>query len=38
VSEHDELIGTELAATVKTGAFCSHEPDPRDPLAWHVDQ
>ncbi|HYF28143.1 MAG TPA: hypothetical protein VD931_20530, partial [Baekduia sp.] len=37
VAEHDELLGRELTATVRTGTFCLYEPDPRRPVTWEVD-
>jgi len=36
VAEHDVALGHYLAATIKTGAFCSYSPDPRDALAWEL--
>ena len=27
-------LGQHLGATVRTGYFCSYEPDPRVPIAW----
>jgi hypothetical protein len=35
--EHDPILARELDATVRTGAFCVHQPDPRHPLGWSVD-
>jgi hypothetical protein len=37
VAEHDADIGLELEATVHTGTFCRHEPDPRRPVEWRVE-
>ncbi len=37
IAEHDPVLARELDATVRTGTFCMHEPDPRHPLAWRVD-
>ncbi len=34
-SEHPAL-GEHLAATVRTGTFCSYAPDPRSPVRWDV--
>jgi hypothetical protein len=28
------LLGRHLAATVRTGRYCSYVPDPRAPIAW----
>jgi hypothetical protein len=33
--EHPAL-GEHLAGTVRTGAFCSYTPDPRNPVRWDV--
>jgi DNA-binding SARP family transcriptional activator len=38
IREHDEPLGLELAATVRTGSFCAHEPDARHPVRWQVEQ
>ena len=32
----DADLGAELEATVHTGLFCRHEPDPRRPVHWEV--
>ncbi len=32
----DAELGAELEATVHTGLFCRHEPDPRRPVHWEV--
>ena len=37
VGERDEELGRHLQGTVRTGTFCSYEPDPSEPLAWTVD-
>jgi hypothetical protein len=37
VGDHDAGLGRELDSTVRTGTFCAYEPDPRRPVAWHVD-
>jgi hypothetical protein len=37
IGEHDERLGLELAATVRTGTFCVHEPDARHPVRWEVE-
>jgi hypothetical protein len=28
-------LGRHLAATIRTGRYCSYTPDPRAPIAWH---
>jgi DNA-binding SARP family transcriptional activator len=38
ISDHDKPLGLELAATVRTGTFCAHEPDARHPVRWEVEQ
>jgi AAA ATPase domain len=37
VGEHDPILARELEATIRTGAYCMHQPDPRHPLGWRVD-
>jgi hypothetical protein len=37
IAAEDESLGRELETTVHTGYFCRYEPDPRHPVAWHVD-
>ncbi len=34
IAEHSPSLGRHLAATVRTGTFCSYEPDPRVPVTW----
>ena len=29
-------LGAHLAATVRTGRYCSYTPDPRAPVAWEL--
>jgi hypothetical protein len=36
VEERDAELGRILQATVRTGTFCSYEPDPSEPLQWTV--
>jgi AAA ATPase-like protein len=36
IEEHHPELGRELAATVRTGTFCVHEPDRRRPVSWEV--
>ena len=37
ITEHDPILARELETTVRTGIFCVHEPDPRHPLEWRVE-
>jgi hypothetical protein len=32
----DPALGRHLAATVRTGRYCSYTPDPRAPITWEV--
>jgi hypothetical protein len=34
IAEHSPSLGRHLAATVRTGTFCSYQPDPRVPMTW----
>ncbi len=34
ITEHDPALGQYLAATIKTGTFCSYRPDPRVAMVW----
>jgi hypothetical protein len=34
IATHDATLGRHLAATVKTGTFCSYDPAARAPLVW----
>ncbi len=34
ITEHDPALGQYLAATIKTGTFCSYGPDPRVAMVW----
>ncbi len=36
ITEHDPALGQYLAATIKTGTFCSYNPDPRVAVAWEL--
>jgi len=29
-------LGTHLAATIRTGRYCSYTPDPRAPITWQI--
>jgi hypothetical protein len=37
IDEIDPDVGQELAATIRTGTFCSYEPDRRRPVVWQVE-
>ena len=34
IAEHSPSLGRHLAVTVRTGTFCSYQPDPRVPVTW----
>jgi tetratricopeptide (TPR) repeat protein len=36
IGEMDSSLGDELDATIRTGTFCSYEPDRRRPISWRV--
>ena len=36
IAEMDSGLGDELEATIRTGTFCSYEPDRRRPVSWQV--
>jgi tetratricopeptide (TPR) repeat protein len=36
IGEMDPNLGDELDATIRTGTFCSYEPDRRRPISWRV--
>jgi tetratricopeptide (TPR) repeat protein len=36
IEEMDPGLGDELKVTIRTGTFCSYEPDRRRPVSWHV--
>jgi tetratricopeptide (TPR) repeat protein len=38
IDEMDSDLGQELSATIRTGTFCSYEPDRRRPVSWEVDR
>jgi hypothetical protein len=38
IGEMDSELGQELVATIRTGTFCSYEPDRRRPVAWQVER
>ena len=37
IAEHDDVLGRELEATVRTGTFCSYQPDVRRPVTWRIE-
>ena len=37
IGEMDEPSAQELAATIRTGTFCSYEPDRRRPISWTIE-
>jgi hypothetical protein len=38
IAEIDSELGQELVATIRTGTFCSYEPDRRRPVSWQVER
>lgn len=38
IAAHDRVLGEHLAATVRTGYFCSYLPDPRASGGWDVSE
>lgn len=36
ISEHHETLGEHLDNAVRTGAYCSYQPDPRVPTRWTI--
>jgi len=34
IAQNDAALGDELSRCIRTGAFCSYEPDPDPPIAW----
>jgi tetratricopeptide (TPR) repeat protein len=36
IAEQDRALGDHLAATIRTGTFCSYVPDPRAPISWRL--
>jgi len=36
IGEHHPALGQHLAATIKTGTYCSYTPDIRTPISWQV--
>jgi tetratricopeptide (TPR) repeat protein len=36
IAEMNSGLGDELTATIRTGTFCSYEPDRRRPVSWEI--
>ena len=36
IAKHSPALGRHLEKTVKTGTYCSYEPDPRIPVNWQL--
>jgi hypothetical protein len=36
IGAHERALGEHLTATVRTGLFCSYNPDPRLPVRWEL--
>jgi hypothetical protein len=34
IAEHSPELGRHLARTVRTGTFCTYQPDPLNPVSW----
>jgi hypothetical protein len=34
IQQHSPSLGRHLSTTIRTGTFCSYEPDPRLPVTW----
>jgi hypothetical protein len=34
IAEHDPVLGAFFSRCIKTGTFCSYNPDPSSPMAW----
>jgi hypothetical protein len=37
IAELDPLLGRVLSDTVRTGSYCSYQPDPSRPVVWLTD-
>jgi len=37
IAEHHPPLAAHLELTIRTGAFCAYQPDPRAPTAWRVE-
>jgi non-specific serine/threonine protein kinase len=38
IAQHHPGLGDHLAARVRTGTFCSYQPDPERPIVWAVGE
>jgi hypothetical protein len=36
IAEQSPALGRHFEATIRTGTFCSYNPDPRVPMVWEV--
>jgi hypothetical protein len=36
IGAQERALGEHLTATVRTGLFCSYNPDPRLPVRWEL--
>jgi hypothetical protein len=36
IAAHSAALGRHLEITVRTGTYCSYEPDPRVPVTWQL--
>ena len=36
IAEHHEVLGQHLDHTIRTGTYCSYQPDPRDTVHWQL--
>jgi tetratricopeptide (TPR) repeat protein len=36
IADHSPALARHLEATVRTGTYCSYQPDPRVPVAWQL--
>lgn len=36
IAEHSPALGRHFDATIRTGTFCSYNPDPRVPISWEL--
>jgi class 3 adenylate cyclase len=36
IEEHSPSLGNHLATTIRTGTYCSYNPDPRLPITWDL--
>ena len=36
ISDNDPTLGSHLVSTIRTGTYCSYNPDPRAPVKWQI--